>query len=180
MTPRVWLAAGVAALIILAGVLAWAFWPAKPIPEVVTAAPQIIQSDGSVIAERRPDAHPKPPPHAIPKGDTEERRGSVTAAPAAGASSVEVNYSLVREKDNGRRMVFSSPDGQITGAVDIPIEPGLIPPPPKPWAAGLSYSSSHAVGVWLERDVGRLRLGAEVARRQDGKAEAQVRVGVRW
>lgn len=155
----------------------WVTRDPPPVREVVTAAPMVRQADQSVIAERAPDAHPPKPVHILPKGSTEERRGTVIAAQAPSASSVEIDFSLVREKDNGRRMIFSSPDGQITGAVDIPIEPGLIPPPPHKWAAGLAYSTEREVGIWLERDIGRLRLGAEVAKGA-GSPRAELRVGV--
>lgn len=169
-----------AALILSAAVLVWALWPAKPVPEVVTAAPQVVQADHSVIAERAPDAHPPPARHMLPKGAVEERRTSVVVAPAPAASTVEVDLSLVRMPDNGRRVVASSPNGTVISALDIPIEAGLAPPPEKPWAAGLSYGMGRAVGVWVDRDVGRLRVGAAVERLADGRAEAQIRVGVRF
>lgn len=161
--------------------LAVAFWPAKPVHEDVTPAAQVVQADHSVIAARAPDAHPPAPPHLIPKGYHEERRDSFTVAPgpaaaASGCPPVHVDLSMVR---NGaeRRVIASSPDGQVVSAIDIPIEPALIPPPPKPWAAGLAYGSDHSVGVWLERDVGRLRVGAEVAKGQ-GRPRAEIRVGM--
>lgn len=156
--------------------LAVAFWPAKPIHEVTTAAPEVRQGDGSLIAARAPDPHPPAPRHQLPRGSVEERREVITVAPAPAASSVEVDLSLVRT-GNERRVVASSPDGTVLSAVDIPIEPALIPPPPKPWAAGLAYGSDHSVGVWLERDVGRLRVGVEVAKGQGGP-RAEIRVGM--
>jgi hypothetical protein len=171
--------AAIAALVLLAGVLVWAYWPPKPVPEVVTAAPQVQQADGSVIAARAPDPHPPAPRHIIPRGAVEERREQIVVAPAPAASSVEIDLSLVREGDQ-RRVIASSPDGQVLKAVDIPIEPALIPPPPKPWAAGLSYDTRHAVGIWVDRDVGRLVVGGALSRLPDGKTEAQVRVGMRF
>lgn len=162
----------VAALLVLGAV---AFWPAKPIHEDVAPAPMVRQADQSVIAERAPDAHP-PPRHSIPRGYVEERREAITVMPAPGASSVEVDLSLVRKGDE-RRVIASSPDGTVVSAIDIPIEPALIPPPPKPWVAGLAYGTDHSVGVWLERDVGRLRVGAEVSKGA-GKPRAEIRVGV--
>lgn len=163
----------------VAAYLGFAFWPAKPVHEDVTPAPQVIQADHSVIAARAPDAHPPAPRHIIPKGYVEERREAIVVAPAPAASSVEVDLSLVR---NGaeRRVVASSPDGQVVSAIDIPIEPALIPPAPKPWAAGLSFDTRHAVGVWLDRDVGRTVIGVALSRLPDGKTEAQVRVGMRF
>lgn len=164
------------ALLLAIGLLAWGLIPAKPVPEVITAAPQAVQADHSVIAERAPDAHPAPPPHMLPKGAVEERREKIVAAPAAGASSVEVDLSLVRV-DGGQRVIASSPDGTISAALDIPIVDAIMPPAPKPWAAGLGYTTEREVGVWLERDVGRLRFGAEVLKGA-GRPRAEIRVGV--
>lgn len=167
-----------ALLVLVAAVLTWALWPAKPVHEDVTPAPQVIQADHSVIAARAPDAHPPAPRHIIPKGYTEERREAIVVTPAPTASSVEVDLSLVRNGTE-RRVIASSPDGQVVSAIDIPIEPALIPPAPKPWAAGLAYGTDRAVGVWLERDVGRMRLGVEVAKGA-GHPRAELRVGVRF
>lgn len=170
--------AAVVAAIAGAG-LWWITRPPAPVPEVVTPAPAVVQADHSVVVERAPDAHPKPPPHMLPKGAVEERRDTFVAAPAAGASSVQIDLSLVRMPDNGRRVVASSPDGTIVSALDVPIEPGLVPPPLK-WAAGMSFDTRHAVGIWVDRDVGRLVVGGALSRLPDGKTEAQVRVGVRF
>jgi len=166
------------------GVLAWAYWPAKPVPEVVAPAPAVRQDDGSLVAERAPDPHPAPPPHAIPKGFHEERREQLTIAPAPAAAAsgcppVHVALSVVSD-DRQHRVIASSPDGQVVDAVDIPIVPALMPPPARPWAAGLSYDTRHAVGIWVDRDVGRLVVGGALSRLPDGKTEAQVRVGVRF
>jgi hypothetical protein len=173
-----------ALLFAVAAVLVWALWPAKPVPELMTPAPQVQQADGSVIAARAPDPHPAPPPHVIPKGFTEVRRDVVTVAPtpaaaASGCPPVSVNLSVVRNGAD-QRVVASSPDGQVIAATDIPIEAAQLPPPPKPWAAGLSYDTRHAVGIWLDRDVGRLVVGGALSRLPDGRTEAQVRVGVRF
>lgn len=174
-------AIGVGLLILVAiGFLAWGLLPAPPVHEDVAPAPQVTQADNSVIAARAPDAHPPAPRHIIPKGYVEERREAIVVTPAPAASSVEVDLSLVRSGDQ-RRVIASSPDGQVVSAIDIPIEPALLPPAPLPWAAGLSYGTNRSVGVWVDRDIGsRLRVGASVQRMSDGKAEAQLRVGVRW
>ena len=169
--------AGVVLLALLAAGVWWITRDPPPVPEVITAAPQVRQADESVIAERAPDAKPAPPRHILPKGAVEERRETIVVAPAPAASSVEVDLSLVRMPDNGRRVVASSPDGTVVSAIDIPIEAGLVPPAPKQWAAGLSYDTQRAVGVWVERDIGRLRLGAEVAKGA-GAPRAEIRVGV--
>lgn len=148
----------------------------QPIKEDVAPAPMVRQADESVIAERAPASAPLPPVHVIPKGFHEVRRESVVVAPAPAASSVEVDLSLVRNGTE-QRVIASSPDGQVIRALDIPIEPALLPPASRPWAAGLGYTTQREVGVWLERDLGRLRLGAEVLKGQ-GRPRAEVRVGV--
>lgn len=164
---------------VVALILGWALWPAKPVPEIATPAPAVRQDDGSMVAERAPDPYPAPAPHIIPKGFHEVRRESVVVAPAPAASSVEVDLSLV---SNGaeQRVVASSPDGQVLKAIDIPIVPALMPAPARPWAVGMSYDTRHAVGVWVDRDVGRLVVGGALSRLPNGKTEAQVRVGVRF
>ena len=175
---------GIAAVVMLtiACALAWAIRPAPPRVEVTTPAPQVRQADGSVLAERAPPAAGQalpPAPHILPRGAREERRERVIVAPTPAASTVEVDLSLVRQGAE-RRVVASSPDGQVLQAIDIPIDPAPLPPAPRPWAAGLAYRTDHAVGLWVERDVGRLRLGAEVVRRQFGRPEAELRLGVRF
>lgn len=171
-------------LLLIVGLLAFAFWPAAQVHEDITAAPQVVQADNSVIAARAPDATPPPAPHLIPHGFHEVRRDTVTVAPAPGAAAsgcppVRVDLSLVRNGSD-QRVIASSPDGQVVSAIDVPIEAAIVPPAPKPWAAGLAYGTDRAIGVWIDRDVGRLVLGAQLARTQDGRMQAQLRVGARF
>jgi len=170
--------------VLATGGLWWLTRTPPPVPENLTPAAQQRQADGSVEAARAPDAHPAPAPHIIPKGYTEVRRDTVTVAPAPAAAAsgcppVRVDLSLVRNGAD-QRVVASSPDGQIVSAIDVPIEAAMVPAAPKPWAAGLSFDTRHAVGVWVDRDVGRLVVGGALSRLPDGKTEAQVRVGVRF
>lgn len=160
----------------------------QPKQEIVSAAPQVEQSDGSIVIERKPEAKPTKAPHKIPKGSTEERRVNLKLKPDAFVSAdgcqcdpepVALNLSLVRD-DQGRRVVASSQGGQILSALDIPIEPALMPPEPHPWAAGLSYGHDKSQGVWIERDIGRIRVGAEVIRQRDQTFQARARVGWAW
>lgn len=164
----------------------WA-WPAKPIPEIVTAAPQVKQDDGSVIAERALQASlkGKPAPHKIPKGAIEERRDTITVAPSPEAAAsacppVTVNLSLIRQ-GNERRVIASSPDGQVVSAVDVPIDPPPIPPEPRKWAAGLTYSTDRAPGAFLERDFGRIRLGVAIEKAPGQQRPTErLQLGVTW
>lgn len=176
LSLRTKIESAIVVLAVAGGALWWVTRPPAPIPEVITAAPQVTQADDSVIAERAPDAHPKPPPHLIPKGYVEERRESVHVTTDEPKTDVQIDLSLVRN-GNERRVIASSPDGVVVSALDIPIEAGLIPPQPLKWAAGLSYSTERETGIWLERDIGRLRLGAEVAKGA-GRPRAEIRVGL--
>lgn len=183
-------AAFIVALLVLAfgaGVRAGA-----PATESISPAAPQSQPDGSVIAGRAPDAHPGPAPHAIPKGAIEERRVSVTVRPrlklpvaetsgALPADPVRVDLSLVR-MDGGRRVIASSPDGDVVGALDVPIDVAALPTS-RPWAAGLSCDPARCQqtpGAWIDRDMGRVRLGAEVARRPAGDLELRARLGWTW
>lgn len=183
------IALGVIAVLIFAA----GWWFARPAPVVETAAPAVTQEDGSEILERKPDANAKPK-QAIPKGAKVERieqvrvqgqglkmpDGSMKTCPA-----VTVDMTVVREKDGGRRVIASSPDGEIVGGLDIPVETAAAPPEEPKWAAGVSLDPvRQAAGVWLERDVGPIRVGVDVNQRRSVAAfdgvEARVRVGWRF
>lgn len=177
-------------VLIASGMLA--FWYVSRLEAVVEIpAPEVKQDDGSVIVERAPDAKAKPK-HKIPKGAKVERAASMTVqgdglkmpdGEVKPCPQVTVDLSLVREQDGGKRVIASSPDGQIVRAIDIPVETAAPPEELKKWAAGLSWSPAHqTAGVWIERDVMRFRVGVEVnqTRRQEHEltgSEARVRVG---
>lgn len=159
-----------------------------PKPEVITFAPQVSQSDGSIVIERKSEAKPSKVPHKIPKGFKEERRVSIKLKPDSFVSAegckcapepMGINFSLVRD-GQGRRVVASSTGGQIISSLDIPIEAALMPPEPHPWAAGLSYGHDKSPGIWIERDLGRIRVGAEIIRQRDQTFQSRARVGWSW
>ena len=155
MTDRIKLAVAglIAALIFAAGMgLAWKIWSPKPAkPETYAAA--VKQSDGSVVLERKPDATAKPA-QELPKGAKLERVVQVTVKPSASSEAIaptngpdpqaastsdlpsgttipcppiRVDLSLVRMPDESRRVIASSPDGEVVGGVDIPVEAALVP-----------------------------------------------------
>lgn len=182
--PRWAVAAGAIAALVAAAAIGWRL--GQPEPVVETAAPAQQHPDGSVTLERKPDAAAKPV-HPVPKQSTVERVGRVTVQPAAAidAPPVNVDWSLVREQDGGKRVIASSPDGVIVGGVDIPIETAAPLPPQKRWAAGLSWSPQHETyGAWIERDVpvfaATARVGVDINQtridRESG-IEARVRIG---
>jgi len=152
-----------------------------PVIERVEYRPAVIQDDGSVIAERVPNAKPSPAPHQIPRGHVEVRRVEVEVqSDAPGCPVCRVDLSLVRDDEGGQRVIASSPSGSILRALDVPILPALLPPPVRPWAAGVSYGRGDTLGVWIERDVSRFRLGADVQQDERGALRALVRVGWRF
>jgi hypothetical protein len=160
----------------------WTLWrPETPKPE--TYAPPVRQPDGSLVLERKPQEDAKPA-QTVPKGAKVERIVQVTVQPHAspvlsppsvsGASDsanaparppcppVRVDLTLVRMPDQSRRVLASSPDGQVIGGVDIPVE-AAVPQRALKWAAGPSWNpSDRTFGAWIERDAGFLRLGADL------------------
>jgi len=184
--------------LLFVGYLVGAYTSAPAKENIAPAAAQ-SQVDGSVVLEREPGASAPAdaakPKAALPKGSTLERQISVTVQPTrkvhVDASStaqdvqcpdVKVDLSLVRQGD-GRRVVASSPDGTVVGGIDVPIEAGVIPVD-RPWAAGLSCEASRdcgkTLGVWVDRDLARVRVGAELVKREIGGVQARVKVGWVW
>ena len=167
------------------------WWFTRPVPVVETYAPPVIQADGSTIAERKPDAKAKPK-HVLPKGTKLERvihieaqgqgillaSGEVKTCPR-----VTVDLSLVREQNGMKRVIASSPDGEIMGAVDIPVETAA-PVESHPWAAGVSFNPiTQTGGIWIERDIGRVRLGVDLNQARPNLAAplaAEIRVRAGW
>jgi hypothetical protein len=129
--------------------------------------PELMQVDGSRVLESKPDPNAKPQhqipagakvervvsvqvrPRSIPavghpqtsaesrpvqEGrtlDSGEGRKTIPCPP------VTVDLSLVRMKDQTQRVIASSPDGDIVGGLDIPVEQPKVQPDPKWIASGL-------------------------------------------
>lgn len=167
----------------------WYLFAPKHVTE--TAAPAIKQADGSVVLERAPDAKARPA-QSVPKGAKVERIEQITVQgetpPEIAACTkikcppVKVDMTLVRLPDNTKRVVASSPDGQIVSALDIPVETAAPAAEPPKWAVGLSYDPIKATpGIWLERDVWRARVGIEANQTRQtigGPAGSELRVRV--
>lgn len=187
---------GLAGLLIFAAGLTtgWMLWRPKA-QKAETYAREVRQQDGSLVLERKPQADAKPA-QVIPKGAKVERVVQVTVQPTtppqslgpsvgpqggtSGSSPVEleapaaatsppvrVDLTLVRMPDLTRRVVASSPDGQVVGGVDIPVETADRPRLLR-WAAGGVYGvtsgGGRSVGAFLHRDFAFVRAGVEVTR----------------
>ena len=178
------------------------YTPTQPAAETY-AAPERLR-DGTLVIERKPDANPPKAPHALPKGAKEERRVQVVVKPpkapifkdhgiqasdhfadvgkidSCECPPVTVDLSLVRMPDKTRRVVASSPNGQILSGIDVPIESTKIPRV-LAWAIGgtYSYDGAHRFGGFVDRDLGPFRLGVEAFQSQTGWT-AQARAGIRF
>ena len=147
------------------------------VAEDVTPQPAQSLPSGAVVLERAPVPTAKPRP--IKPGTKVERAVSVTVQPTQPeCEPVQVDLQLVQDGE-GRRVVASSPDGMIVGGLDVPVRQ-IAFEESRPWAAGISYGTDRSQGVWIERDLDRVRIGAEIIRRQDGQAEIRARVGFSW
>lgn len=179
---------------LLSGITAgWYLYRSTPIVE--THKPAAIQSDGSVVLERNPEAKPEAPKPKLPAGK-HERTVVVKVKPkpqpkpepslpgkdgfcpvAKECPALTVRLDLVGEYD-GRRVVASSPDGDIVGGIDIPIEK-WVKRNENLWAAGITYGSDRtgakAIGAFIDRDLGPFRIGIEAD--QDA---ARIRAGLRF
>lgn len=187
--PRWPARAAVAALLLGAALLLSRCRTDAP-PQPEPAAPAALQADGSLLLERTAPQHTAKPPHQLPKGSRLERRMQITAKPKAApvvsaggqleSAPVTVDLSLVRLSDDTRRVVASSPDGEIVGGLDIPGEPGPQAPEPKRWAVGVYVNPvlPEERGVWVDRDLGRVRLGAELGASPGRQLEARVKIGL--
>lgn len=154
------------------------WWIYRPVSIAEPPAPEARQSDGSLILRR--DAGVKPDLPKIPAGAKPVRHASVTVRPkqpeAAPAGcpvcpDVRVDLTTVEQPDGSRRVVAASPDGTVTGGVDVPIEARSVQTAKK-WAGGGYYSPlDNGFGGWVSRDLGPWVIGA-----QAGVAEKQVDV----
>lgn len=177
----------VAAFLALAHLLAgmwigYQFRPDEPQAESIAPAPAERQADGSVVAPRVvAPARTEKPPHQLPRRAVEERRMSVKVQPhAPTCPPLLLDLSLV-QLDGGRRIVASSPDGEIIDSLDMPLEAALLPPPVRSWGAGVSFDPrTDRSGVWLDRDFGRVRIGADLRQDRDGALTPAVRIGWRF
>lgn len=112
---------------------------------------------------------------------------AMSPAPVAVAENpcppVTVDLSVVENEDETTSVIASSPDGTILGGVDVPVKNAApIAEQPK-WAAGIVGDPVRQLGgVFLDRDLGPFRLGAQVNQRDEGHIPDQfwLKVGIRF
>lgn len=178
--------AAVAAALLAAGVTGGAYVMHKlESPALVSitekAAPAVTQADGSLVLERQATAAPGTvkPAAIIPKGATLVRQVQITAKPKVAGDAAKVELDVVKMNDNTQRVIAYS-DNAVVGGVDIPVEPLLVPAPSKKWAAGAYMDPLHrnTYGVFVDRDLGRIRLGAELGHSVRGGVETRIKIGL--
>jgi len=177
--------------------LGWKLWVSGTGKVVERSAPMVIQSDGSLILGRDAGGSPKPA-QMVPAGSVVERIIKVVVKPSPGPSGggtaptigsgqhtdattpaapstsptlcppVQVDLTLVRMPDKTRRVIASSPDGQVLpgASVDIPVD-AVEEPRAIKWAAGLDYRINqwgNVKSLIAQRDIGFLRVGATIGK----------------
>jgi hypothetical protein len=146
------------------------------------------QADGSLLLRRTPSTPTTTSRHILPSGGALERSIQVVVQPhaptppqsvpqiAAGPVAVtrrssipcppvRVDLSLVRMPDQTRRVVASSPDGLVTGGLDIPVETPANLTAEGSWVAGLLFGQAGSMrvsGCYVERAWKRLHVGADL------------------
>lgn len=153
------------------------FYHVEPVLEKY--APPVRQADKSLILEKKPAAEPKAK-QQIPHGSKVERVVSVTVRPKpktiprtssqwseAGKSvepcpDVTVDLSLVKNADDTRSVIASSPDGEVISGVDIPAQSLPSVSAPLKWSVGATYFSNKWYSANVSRNWGPLRAGVEV------------------
>lgn len=157
----------------------WKLWHKEPVMETWSAEQR--QADGSVMLERKPDAKAKPA-HEVPKDSKVERvvKLEVKSKEKPDCPSIDVDLSLVRLPDETRRVIASSSNGEILAGVDIPVESARPVSEPK-WAAGLTMSPiTRGYGVFVDRDLGPFRVGAEVNQSESYGLDFRIKAGLRF
>lgn len=181
-------------VIVLIGLLAglgigWILWrPAAPTPELHARAIEL--KGGGLVLEREPEAPIPAPIKAAVKelgnGAKLERvvrikvQSKASVVDSTPCPSVNLDLGIVKMPDDTHRVIATTPDGEIVGGVDIPIQ-ATVPVKSLKWAAGALYApQEEAYGAFLDRDVGPLRLGAEVMQSRDHGLTGIIRFGIRF
>ena len=128
-----------------------------------------------------------PAPQVNPLTSESNPQETAPAAPAVVAAApcppVTVDLSLLILEDKTWRVIASSPDGEVVGGVDIPVQDAEPPPAPKLWAAGIVGDPFRKLGgVFVDRDVAFARLGLQVNQKNEGDFPNQVwiKAGIRF
>lgn len=130
--------------------------PGSVVERQVSVTVQPRATFQNVTGHRFPDAS-KTNSNQIPDAGKKVEAASHPCPP------VTVDLSLVRNKDDTRRVIASSPDGEVVGGLDIPIEGAKALPPEKLWAVGAVMDPFKMIyGAFVDRDLGPFRTGIQI------------------
>ena len=162
---------GVASGVVLA---AFAWWWIAGTPVVETPAAEVRQGDGSLVLERRPGK--AKPAAQLPKRAKLERQIRIDVQPERADCPVcTVDLSLVRMPDDTRRVVASSPTGEILSGLDVPV---VSMEARRRWLAGALYNGRW--GGLVARDVGPFVLGGAATIERDDALVPWLLIGGRF
>lgn len=157
--------------------------PEAPVPsaaaEDARAAGGRLERAISITVQPRPvsSAPPEPTPPR-PPGNVQ---AEAAPAPPCSCEDVTVDLGLIRMPDGTRRVTARARGGELLGGVDVPVI-SRAPARVARWAAGLTVSvdmsQRRALGAFVDRDLGPLRLGFEVSQRDGGTAT--LRAGIKF
>lgn len=129
----------------------------------------------------RPNPLPTPTVVGEVPAAPSEKGAEPAIAAACACEDVVIDLGLMRMDDGTRRVTARARGGVIVGGIDIPVD-AVRMVRPKPWAVGLTVSMDmsrrRALGAFVDRDLGPLRLGLEVSQRDGGTAT--LRAGIRF
>lgn len=167
--------------------LGWWLWHPRQAP-VEAAAPEIALPQSNAFVPERKPSEPVPEPlkaavKELGQGAKLERAVKLTVQPKGetDCKKVDLELGVVRMPDNTQRVIARSDDGEIVGGVDIPIAAQPLPRNLK-WSAGGAYDvAERRYGIYVDRNFGPFRIGADVMRRtEETGLTVIVRVGIRF
>lgn len=173
---------------VFAGGFALAWWMYRPAPAPrLVQQPEIRQADQSLVLKTQPaterqvrkaiPALPQLPPGATliagaegilaPHDQNLQSSGSNLQSSEANPQSsmprprIRVDVALLKMADGSERIALSSPDADVVGGVDMPVQRTKGLAQERGWGVGGFWNpSTHAYGPMVTKDWGPLRFGA--------------------
>ena len=157
-------------------------------------APEERLADGTVLGKRDAAAPVTQPAPTLPKGSTRSRTAEVVVrvkpktveqpgqtCPQVTCPDVALRLDTATSEDGSSRLAgLISEEGEIVSLNDHPVAPAVMSRS-LPWAAGVTHIPAlDATGGFLERDIGRLRVGGSVGYGQDAGVTSEIRLGWRF
>lgn len=167
----------------------------QSIPTVQIYQPQTIQSDGSIVLEKKP-TDSATPRATVPAHSDVQRVVQIQvkprmlptidgAAPVTDPSPIDLEVSIIKNKDGQTRAIVSSTNGDVIGGIDIPVQEKSSKVAPK-WAVGVTYNlCNKSYGAFVSRDLGPFVAGiiiekSKIAQSEVTSLSASVTLGVRF